>query len=204
MQELLACSLPTWYPAFEAVTIKSVIIPLPAEFITYLTSGGALFLPPAPAGVEVEGDDPRFEPKPAADVEWEVGDAADHSASKSGHNDGDNVSDSDSDSDDEAARPPAFPEVEAAIRAAIARFGSVFPRLNWSAPMVRGVVYACVLYLLACLLACLPACLPACRYQSVALQLDAQHCHRGPLTARMRSGRRVDLSAATRVRCFCC
>ncbi len=45
--------------------------------------------------------------------------------------------DSESDSDEEPPLLP-FPEVEAAIVDAVARFGSVFPRLNWTAPAVRS------------------------------------------------------------------
>ena len=70
--------MPSWYPSFEAVTIKSELVPLSPDFVRYLTTGNTLFLPPAPDGMTVDGDDPRFASKPAHEVEWEVGDVADH------------------------------------------------------------------------------------------------------------------------------
>ena len=51
-----------------------------------------------------------------------------------------------SDDDDDKATSPAakqyaFPELDAQIRAAIAEYGAVFPKLNFSSPKVRSVYW---------------------------------------------------------------
>lgn len=49
-------------------------------------------------------------------------------------------SDDDSDDDeeeDEETKRYAFPELDARIRSAIAEYGAVFPKLNFSSPKVR-------------------------------------------------------------------
>lgn len=56
-----ACSLPVWYPTFEKVTLKSVIIPLEAEVVAYLQGGASLVLPLPPDGVPLLPADPRAE-----------------------------------------------------------------------------------------------------------------------------------------------
>ena len=52
------------------------------------------------------------------------------------------LSDDGSDDEDEDERPSfAFPELDAQIRAAVAEYGAVFPKLNFSSPRVRHLVF---------------------------------------------------------------
>lgn len=48
---------------------------------------------------------------------------------------------SEDDSDDDTSPPKkyAFPELDAQIRKAIAQYGAVFPKLNWTSPRVREI-----------------------------------------------------------------
>lgn len=43
-QALLDCAIQSWYEAFKAVTFRSVLLPLPQEFLDWLVSDG-LYLP---------------------------------------------------------------------------------------------------------------------------------------------------------------
>ncbi|KAG8906631.1 hypothetical protein FRB99_006419 [Tulasnella sp. 403] len=95
----------SWYETFSAVTIKSVIIrPLSDEFREFLQSDGVTI----PDGSE--------------DV------VPESTLSDSGSVSGDSASGS------EEPKSYAFPELDAQIRAAIAKFGAVFPKLNWTSP----------------------------------------------------------------------
>jgi hypothetical protein len=55
-----ACGLPSWYPSFEHVSIKSKLIPLEAGVVEYLKSGKRLKLPVPPPGVALLPTDPRY------------------------------------------------------------------------------------------------------------------------------------------------
>ena len=68
-----ACSFPSWYPSFEPVTIKSVVVPLPPGFVVYLRQGGSVFLPPPPPGADLDADDPRFVRPTAGEDAWDHG-----------------------------------------------------------------------------------------------------------------------------------
>lgn len=43
-QRLENCAFSSWYPNFRSVSIKSKIIPLPEEFVSYLNADG-VFIP---------------------------------------------------------------------------------------------------------------------------------------------------------------
>ena len=45
VDDVLQCSLPTWYPQFEKVTIYSVCLPLPGAVTEYLCDNVSLVLP---------------------------------------------------------------------------------------------------------------------------------------------------------------
>ena len=50
------CSFSAWYPSFEKVTFKSVVLPLPQDVVAYLSpeEDNGLFLP-----VECDSDNPE-------------------------------------------------------------------------------------------------------------------------------------------------
>ena len=50
------CSFSAWYPSFEKVTFKSVVLPLPQDVVAYLSpeEDNGLFLP-----VECDPDNPE-------------------------------------------------------------------------------------------------------------------------------------------------
>ena len=43
-QRLENCALAAWYPAFRSLTIKTKVIPLPEDFVSYLHADG-VFVP---------------------------------------------------------------------------------------------------------------------------------------------------------------
>ncbi|KAM7128989.1 translation initiation factor eIF2 assembly protein isoform X2 [Mycteria americana] len=106
-EQVVHCQFSVWYPLFRAVTIRSVILPLPDNVKEYLLDDGTLVVsgredPPSHAQ---EGSDD------AEEIQW---------------------------SDDEnttTLKAPEFPEFTAKVQEAISSLGgSVFPKLNWSAP----------------------------------------------------------------------
>ncbi|KAI5061603.1 hypothetical protein GOP47_0024108 [Adiantum capillus-veneris] len=107
-RDLELCQIQHWFPRFKSLSLKTIILPLPESFISYLEEDG-LFLPrnsealPARAKGSCEDGDYRH---------W-------------------------AEEDDEAdePNPPSFPELEAEVAESIAKLdGFVFPKLNWSAP----------------------------------------------------------------------
>lgn len=108
VSEVLHCSFPVWYPKFKQVSIKSILIPLPAEFLEYLHTDGVVL----PEGSLVtsgdrENDEDRVGEE--LDVNW--------------------------DTDTLEATAPSFPDFDSAIKKAINMLGGrVFPKLNWSSP----------------------------------------------------------------------
>eukprot|EP00753_Platysulcus_tardus_P001436 PLAT11342.1.p1 GENE.PLAT11342.1~~PLAT11342.1.p1 ORF type:complete len:562 (-),score=241.02 PLAT11342.1:1426-3111(-) len=66
-EAMLACQFASWYPMYRRHTIKSVIIPLPEPFITWLASDGVRL----PTATDVRPGDPRALGHTATDaVEW--------------------------------------------------------------------------------------------------------------------------------------
>jgi hypothetical protein len=111
-QRKINCSFDHWFKDFRRVTLKSIIIPLPQEFITdYLLKDG-IFLPPS---LNQDGE------------ERHPYDNTDDSSS---------FSSTYSDESDTIPRDvPCFPELEEKILNSIEELGGVvFPKLNWSAP----------------------------------------------------------------------
>jgi len=100
-----ACSIHRWQPELRRVTIKTVILPLPAEFVNYLLADG-VFLPPVLGG-------------PDGEEEGEDG--------SDGSGDGDKALPRNA--------AGALSQLRSDIDAAIRQLGgAVFPKLNWSAP----------------------------------------------------------------------
>uniref|UniRef100_A0A8C0BXH4 Translation initiation factor eIF2 assembly protein n=1 Tax=Buteo japonicus TaxID=224669 RepID=A0A8C0BXH4_9AVES len=95
-EQVVHCQFSVWYPLFRAVTIRSVILPLPENVKEYLLDDGTLVV----SGRE----DPPSHAQEGSD-------------------------------DAEEIQAPEFPEFAAKVQEAITSLGgSVFPKLNWSAP----------------------------------------------------------------------
>ncbi|XP_055664222.1 cell division cycle protein 123 homolog isoform X4 [Falco peregrinus] len=106
-EQVAHCQFSVWYPRFRAVTIRSVILPLPENVKEYLLDDGTLVVSgreDLPSHSQEGNDD-------AEEIQW---------------------------SDDEnttTLKAPEFPEFTAKVQEAISSLGgSVFPKLNWSAP----------------------------------------------------------------------
>lgn len=106
-EQVVHCQFSVWYPLFRAVTIRSVILPLPENVKEYLLDDGTLVVSgreDPPTQISEGSDD-------AEEIQW---------------------------SDDEntaTLKAPEFPEFTAKVEEAISSLGgSVFPKLNWSAP----------------------------------------------------------------------
>ncbi|KAL5014585.1 hypothetical protein ScPMuIL_008855 [Solemya velum] len=106
VSSVLNCSFSSWYNQFKSNTIKSVIIPIPPEFVDYLNADGVVL----PEGAAAPCDD--------------------------SHSDTDEFDIFlDPDPDTPIAKVPSFPDFEKAVKRGINKLGGrVFPKLNWSAP----------------------------------------------------------------------
>jgi D123 len=122
--EVDASRIEQWLPLVRAYAIPTVCLPLPASFLDFLAADGLRL--PAPPGDDYDAlpaSDPRKfsrvrESEPEERLEGEEESSSD---------------------EEEGAAPAArvhgpFPEIEAFVRSAVERWGSVFPRLSFSAP----------------------------------------------------------------------
>ncbi|KAK6350708.1 hypothetical protein TWF718_003894 [Orbilia javanica] len=109
-QAIVNSSYPEWYKKYRGITGKARVIPLTAGFLEYLKADGIILPPDTPVVPISDRDSGVFSIT--------------------------NTDDSDDDDDDEGENPAQnFPEVHSAVIAAIAELGgSVYPKLNWSAP----------------------------------------------------------------------
>ena len=106
-KHVLNCSFSAWYPKYKNVTIRSHIIPLSKEFVDYLKADSVV-LPGQPASQAHNSDDE------SESEEWQA---------------------LDEDPEQETATAPEFNEIDTKMRDCISDLGgSVFPKLNWSAP----------------------------------------------------------------------
>ncbi|XP_053261671.1 cell division cycle protein 123 homolog isoform X3 [Podarcis raffonei] len=108
-EQVLNCQFSCWYPHFKSQTIRSIILPLPQNVKDYLLDDGTLVVsgredPPTCSQEDNDGEE-------AEEIQW---------------------------SDDEnttTLTAPEFPEFALKVEEAIGSLGgSVFPKLNWSAP----------------------------------------------------------------------
>uniref|UniRef100_A0A8C0NZ39 Translation initiation factor eIF2 assembly protein n=2 Tax=Canis lupus familiaris TaxID=9615 RepID=A0A8C0NZ39_CANLF len=107
-EHVLRCQFSAWYPLFRSLTIKSVILPLPQNVKDYLLDDGTLVV----SGRE----DPPTHSQPNSDNEAEEIQWSD-------------------DENTATLTAPEFPEFTTKVQEAINSLGgSVFPKLNWSAP----------------------------------------------------------------------
>uniref|UniRef100_A0A673AYF8 Translation initiation factor eIF2 assembly protein n=1 Tax=Sphaeramia orbicularis TaxID=375764 RepID=A0A673AYF8_9TELE len=109
-EQVVNCQFSVWYPIFKKHTIKSLILPLPQNVIDYLLDDGTL-----------------------------VVSGSDHNTQQTHTNNSDSDAEEDVQwSDDETTTTvtaPEFPEFTSKVLEAInALGGSIFPKLNWSAP----------------------------------------------------------------------
>ncbi|XP_023654805.1 translation initiation factor eIF2 assembly protein [Paramormyrops kingsleyae] len=108
-EQVVNCQFSVWYSLFKKHTIKSVILPLPQNVIDYLLDDGTLVVSGSeghaqPSQINNDSDEDE-------EIQW---------------------------SDDETTTivtAPEFPEFSSRVQEAINTLGgSVFPKLNWSAP----------------------------------------------------------------------
>ncbi|KAL2171031.1 hypothetical protein VTG60DRAFT_3879 [Thermothelomyces hinnuleus] len=134
-QHILHCSYDYWFPKYRTSCIRSRIIPLTPEFISWLHEDGILLAD--------EGNTNSDNGTAHADEDDDDDDDWEPSFSTSDHppppRDDNDVGDSDSDDGDPAPvrQPPdvRFPALHAEITSAIASLGgAVAPKLNWSSP----------------------------------------------------------------------
>ncbi|KAF9349954.1 hypothetical protein BGX34_001488 [Mortierella sp. NVP85] len=125
-QRLENCAFSAWYPTFRTATIKSKIIPLSEDFITYLNADG-VFIPgqnDSESGDEGSGISPMDRLKALQE----------ETARQAQESDSDSSSDDEDQADDESPLP-YFPALEREIAQVIEDLGGeVFPKLNWSSP----------------------------------------------------------------------
>lgn len=108
VQDVLNCTFSSWYSNFKHITIKSHILPIPTDFLDYLQADGVV-LPEQCVAASGKHDEEDIEGE-ELDVDWDSADSAE-------------------------TKMPSFPEFEGKIKKIIKNLGgSVFPKLNWSAP----------------------------------------------------------------------
>ncbi|KAM1218223.1 hypothetical protein EV1_045019 [Malus domestica] len=113
-EEVNRCQMQEWYQKFKSLSFKTRIHELPESFVQYLLDDSGPFLLP----VSISNDD-AF-PNRIHNLEEE---------------DDYQVSEGSGDESEQPSMPPSFPELELEVKESIKSLGgSVFPKLNWSAP----------------------------------------------------------------------
>ncbi|KAG0297847.1 hypothetical protein BGZ96_004498 [Linnemannia gamsii] len=133
-QRLENCAFSSWYPTFRSISIKSKIIPLPEDFVSYLNADGVFI--PGQSGLtlalsdsEDEGDDEDISDADRFKALQEA------TFRQRAEGEQDDSSDDEDESDQGEAPLPYFPGLEQEIEQTITEFGGeVFPKLNWSSP----------------------------------------------------------------------
>ncbi|KAL2145141.1 hypothetical protein VTI28DRAFT_7891 [Corynascus sepedonium] len=131
-QHILHCSYDYWFPKYRTSCIRSRIIPLTSEFISWIHEDGILL---ADEGNTTNDDGTAA----SGDDDWEPSFSTSDHPPPPRNDDDDNATDSDSDNEEStpARQPPdiRFPALHAEITSAIASLGgAVAPKLNWSSP----------------------------------------------------------------------
>ncbi|XP_061108518.1 cell division cycle protein 123 homolog isoform X2 [Conger conger] len=110
-EQVANCQFSVWYPIFKKHTIKSLILPLPQNVIEYLLDDGTVVVHGSEDSTQQTQTNTADGEEDQEDIQW---------------------------SDDETTTTvtaPEFPEFNAKVQEAINLLGgSVFPKLNWSAP----------------------------------------------------------------------
>ncbi|CAL1271950.1 unnamed protein product [Larinioides sclopetarius] len=108
IDEVKKCSFQNWYNDFKKVTIKSIILPLPDGFVSYILKDGVVLPKDSGYSYTVEVD---------SDADSEVEESWDD------------------DEEIEEPEAPQFLDFDKNIKDAIKTLGGeVFPKLNWSSP----------------------------------------------------------------------
>lgn len=113
-EEVNRCQIQEWYPIFKSFSIKTLIHELPECFVQYLLDDSGPFLLP----LSISNDDalPNRVINPDEEEDYQLKEGSD-------------------DESEPSASPPSFPELESDVKHSISSLGgSVFPKLNWSAP----------------------------------------------------------------------
>lgn len=133
-REVDACNFCSWYQTFRVHTIRSIIIPLPQDFVSYILEDG-IVLPSSHKTVDTISDDEDeiFDVKLSTSRKIETNIQSDESFD-------DNIkigcSSSSSDINSVVAETREFPELERDVLKAIDDLnGDVFVKMNWSAPI---------------------------------------------------------------------
>ena len=142
--DLHACSVHSWLPRYQKITLKTRIIPLPKDFIAYLKEDGIRlplnecgeayeFYRRSPNDDDDDSDDDNDDNNDNNDSDHDIDDHRENpnSSPRSPRN-----MDSSTDTEDEASSEDrCFPDVDRAISSAVSELdGFIFPRLNWSSP----------------------------------------------------------------------
>ncbi|XP_062607063.1 cell division cycle protein 123 homolog [Saccostrea cucullata] len=70
VSEVMYCSFPVWYPKFKHISVKSIVIPLPAEFLEYLHTDGVV-LPEGSLVTSGDRDSDEDRVGEELDVNWD-------------------------------------------------------------------------------------------------------------------------------------
>uniref|UniRef100_A0A1J3GNU6 Cell division cycle protein 123-like protein n=1 Tax=Noccaea caerulescens TaxID=107243 RepID=A0A1J3GNU6_NOCCA len=113
-EEVNRCQIQNWYPKFRSLTIKTKFHQLPETFISYLVDDSGPFR--LPDSVTNEDAMPNRVHNPEEEDDFQVSEGSDNEA-------------------EPPSKIPSFPQLEIEIKESIeALGGSIFPKLNWSAP----------------------------------------------------------------------
>jgi hypothetical protein len=111
-EDVRRCEIQAWYPAFRRHSLRTLILPLPEEFISFLMRDDGLYLPKDSLAIptRTQVQNPQLQAEDY--VHWD-------------------------EEDDEGDEPevPSFPDLAKQVQTMIQSLGgAVFPKLNWSAP----------------------------------------------------------------------
>ncbi|GFQ93016.1 cell division cycle protein 123 homolog [Trichonephila clavata] len=110
VDDVKKCSFQNWYSDFKKVTIKSIILPLPDEFVSYILKDGIVLPKNSGFGYSVPANDSDTESDNDTEETWE-------------------------DNEEDEPEAPEFLDFDNSIKDAIETLdGKVFPKLNWSSP----------------------------------------------------------------------
>ncbi|XP_023001444.1 cell division cycle protein 123 homolog [Cucurbita maxima] len=113
-EEVNRCQIQEWYPKFKSFSIKTLIHELPESFVQYLLDDSGPFL--LPLSISNEDALPNRVVNPEDKEDYQLKEGSD-------------------DESEQSTSPPSFPELESDVKQSILSLGgSVFPKLNWSAP----------------------------------------------------------------------
>ncbi|KAK4214544.1 D123-domain-containing protein [Rhypophila decipiens] len=128
---ILHCGYDFWFPKYRTSCIRSRVIPLTPEFVSYIREDGILL---ADDEKDTKSHNDGEDGADDDDDDWEP---TNPSTFRPPPEDEDNNSDSDSEDEKPAKLPPnkRFPDLHNSINAAIKTLGgAVAPKLNWSSP----------------------------------------------------------------------